>query len=79
MILPVAVLKGIMIKYEKDEEKEVKLLKAKYVQCACFPCFSIGGGVGDDGVQCKDPCLQLTWSRDVESSHCIVSPYSVSR
>lgn len=31
MILPVAVLKGIMVKYEKDEEKEVRLLKAKYV------------------------------------------------
>lgn len=78
MILPVAVLKGIMIKYEKDEEKEVKLLKAKYVQCACLPCFSVGGGVGDDGVRCKDPCVPLTWSSDVESSDCIVSPYGVS-
>ena len=65
MILPVAVLKGIMIKYEKDEEKEVKLLKAKYVQRAYFAWFSVGGGVGggvDDGVKCKDPCVRLTWS-----------------
>jgi hypothetical protein len=29
MILPIAVLKGILIKYEKDEEREVRLLKAK--------------------------------------------------
>ncbi|KAK7113266.1 ras association domain-containing protein 4-like isoform X2 [Littorina saxatilis] len=30
MILPVAVLKGIMIKYENDERKDERVLKAKY-------------------------------------------------
>lgn len=30
MILPIAVLKGIMIKFEKDEAREVKLLKMKF-------------------------------------------------